>query len=107
MVALVFREIRCLGGCMPKDVTRIIGLRVDGEAVTGVTYADYTEFAHDLLGLEPAGVVDLDIRRMGPGQIDEESLHEFVQRAAGLARAVYGQDPEDVERVDRDLRRLL
>ncbi|MQM08581.1 hypothetical protein Taro_041437 [Colocasia esculenta] len=73
----------------------------------------------NLLGLEPKGD-ELGDRRMvdrvelleslglrGVRQRGEEMLQEFVQRAAGLARAVYGQDPEDQERVDRDLRRFL
>ncbi|MQL81239.1 hypothetical protein Taro_013687, partial [Colocasia esculenta] len=46
------------------DVARIIGLQVDGEAVTGVTYADYTEFAQGLLGLELAREDDLGDPRM-------------------------------------------
>ncbi|MQL80682.1 hypothetical protein Taro_013131, partial [Colocasia esculenta] len=81
-----------------EDVARITGLRVDGKAVTAVTYADYTEFTQDLLGLEPSGADDLGDRRM-VDRTDEES--------AGLTKAVYGQHPEDVERVDRDLRRFL
>ncbi|MQM21344.1 hypothetical protein Taro_054384 [Colocasia esculenta] len=102
-----------------EDVARITGLRVDGEAVTGVTYADYTDFTQSLLGLEPHGD-DLGDRRMvgrvalleslgliGVRQRADESLSAFVERAAGLARLAYGQDREETERVDRDLRRFL
>ncbi|MQL78251.1 hypothetical protein Taro_010666 [Colocasia esculenta] len=102
-----------------EDVARITGLRVDGEAVTGVTYADYTDLAQDLLGLEPHGD-DLNDRRvvgrvtllgsLGLAKVRQradEPLPDFVERAAGLARAVYSQDRTAVERVDRDLRRFL
>ncbi|MQM21131.1 hypothetical protein Taro_054165 [Colocasia esculenta] len=102
-----------------EDVARITGLRVDGEAVTGVTYVDYIDLAQDLLGLEPHGD-DLGDRRMvgrvtllgslGLAKVRQradELLPDFVERAAGLARAAYGQDQTEVERVDRDLRRFL
>ncbi|MQM00087.1 hypothetical protein Taro_032818 [Colocasia esculenta] len=62
-----------------EDVARITGLRVNGEAVTGVTYADYTDLTLQLLGLEPFGQDDHE-RRM---------------------------DNEDTVRADRDLRRFL
>ncbi|MQL72496.1 hypothetical protein Taro_004830 [Colocasia esculenta] len=102
-----------------EDVARITGLRVDGEAVSGITYADYTEHAQDLLGLDPQGDEDGDRRMVGRVALLEalglagvrqrakETLQEYVQRAAGLARAAYGHDPKDTERVDRDLRRFL
>ncbi|MQM14196.1 hypothetical protein Taro_047126 [Colocasia esculenta] len=102
-----------------EDVARITGLRVDGEAVTGVTYADYTDLAQDLLGWELHGD-DLGDRRvvgrvtllgsLGLAKVRQradEPLPDFVERAAGLARAVYSQDRTAVERVDRDLRRFL
>ncbi|MQL75430.1 hypothetical protein Taro_007833 [Colocasia esculenta] len=102
-----------------EDVARITGLRVDGEAVTGVTYADYTDLAQDLLGLEPHGH-DLGDRRMvgrvtllgslGLAKVRQradELLPDFAERAASLARAAYGQDRTEVERVDKDLRRFL
>ncbi|MQL89032.1 hypothetical protein Taro_021599 [Colocasia esculenta] len=76
------------------DSPLITGLRVDGEAVTGVTYADYTEHTHDLLGLEPMGEDELGDQRM----VDRIVLLESL----GLCG-----DPEDRERVDRDLRRIL
>ncbi|MQM05869.1 hypothetical protein Taro_038690 [Colocasia esculenta] len=78
-----------------EDVTQITGLWVDGEVVSGLTYADYIDHVQDLLGLEPFGD-EMGERRM-----------EFVQRAAGLAREAYGQDSEDIGRVDRDLRWFL
>ncbi|MQL99836.1 hypothetical protein Taro_032565, partial [Colocasia esculenta] len=102
-----------------EDVARITGSRVDGEAVTGVTYADYTYLAQDLLGLEPHGD-DLSDRRVvgrvtlleslglaGVRQRADELLPDFVEWAAGLARSAYGQDRVETERVDRDLRRFL
>ncbi|MQL99804.1 hypothetical protein Taro_032532 [Colocasia esculenta] len=62
-----------------EDVARVTGLRVDEEAVTGVTYADYTDLTQRLLGLEPFGQ-DNHERRM---------------------------DVEDIVRADWDLRRFL
>ncbi|MQM08752.1 hypothetical protein Taro_041610 [Colocasia esculenta] len=62
-----------------EDVARIAGLRVEGEAVTGVTYADYTDLTQQLLGLEPFGQDDHE-RKM---------------------------DAEDTVRADRDLCRFL
>ncbi|MQM20248.1 hypothetical protein Taro_053266 [Colocasia esculenta] len=102
-----------------EDVARITGLRMDGEAVTGVTYVDYTDLTQRLLGLEPFGEGDHERRMVGRvslleslgligvRQRAEESLPEFVERAAGLVRTAYGQDAEDVVRADRDLRRFL
>ncbi|MQL81885.1 hypothetical protein Taro_014339 [Colocasia esculenta] len=95
------------GHMMPslEDVARITGLRVDGEAVTGVTYADYTDLAQDLLGLEPHGD-DLGDRRV-VGRVTLLGSLGLAKRAAGLARAAYGQDRTETGRVDRDLRRFL
>ncbi|MQL91306.1 hypothetical protein Taro_023914 [Colocasia esculenta] len=102
-----------------EDVARITGLRVDGEAVTGVTYADYTDLTQRLLGLEPFGEGDHDQRMVGRvalleslglagvRQRADELLPAFVERATGLARAAYDQDAEDTVRADRDLRRFL
>ncbi|MQM00592.1 hypothetical protein Taro_033319 [Colocasia esculenta] len=102
-----------------EDVARITGLRVDGEAVTGVTYADFTDLTQQLLGLEPFGQDDHERRMVGRvallqslglagvRQKADELLPAFVERAAGLARATYGQDAEDTVRADRDLRRFL
>ncbi|MQL70874.1 hypothetical protein Taro_003211 [Colocasia esculenta] len=102
-----------------EDVARITGLRVDGEAVTGVTYADYTDLTQQLLGLEPFGQYDHERRMVGRvallqslglagvRQKADELLPAFAERAAGLARATYGQDAEDTVRADRDLRLFL
>ncbi|MQL93879.1 hypothetical protein Taro_026527 [Colocasia esculenta] len=102
-----------------EDVARITGLRVDGEAVTGVTYADYTDLTQQLLGLEPFGQDDHERRMVGRvallqslglagvRQKADELLPAFVEPAAGLARATYGPDAEDTVRADRDLRRFL
>ncbi|MQL94581.1 hypothetical protein Taro_027237 [Colocasia esculenta] len=82
-----------------EDVARITNLRVDGKGVIGVTYADYTEFTQDLLGLEPVGANDLGDRKM---------VHRVELLEVGDYRgAVYGQDSQDVERADWDLRRFL
>ncbi|MQM14530.1 hypothetical protein Taro_047462 [Colocasia esculenta] len=48
-----------------EDMARITGLRVDGEAVTGVTYVDYTDLTQRLLGLEPFGEGDRERRMVG------------------------------------------
>ncbi|MQL74715.1 hypothetical protein Taro_007080 [Colocasia esculenta] len=102
-----------------EDVARITGLRVDGEAVTGVTYADYTDLTQQLLGLELFGQDDHERRMVGrvallqslglagARQKADELLPAFVERAVGFARATYGQDAEDTVRADRDLRRFL
>ncbi|MQL79776.1 hypothetical protein Taro_012219 [Colocasia esculenta] len=102
-----------------EDVARITGLWVDGEAVTGVTYADYTDLTQQLLGLELFGQDDHErrmVRRVallqslglaGVQKKVDELLPAFVERAAGLARATYGQDAKDTVRADRDLRRFL
>ncbi|MQL68119.1 hypothetical protein Taro_000433 [Colocasia esculenta] len=102
-----------------EDVARITGLRVDGEVVTGVTYADYTDLTQQLLGLEPFGQDDYERRMVGrvallqslglagARQKADELLPAFVERAAGFTRATYGQDAEDTVRADRDLRRFL
>ncbi|MQM16946.1 hypothetical protein Taro_049905 [Colocasia esculenta] len=102
-----------------EDVARITGLRVNGEAMTGVTYADYTDLAQDLLGLEPHGDYLGDRRVVGRvtllgslglakvRQRADELLPDFVEWAAGLARAAYGLDRTETGRVDRDLRRFL
>ncbi|MQL91951.1 hypothetical protein Taro_024562 [Colocasia esculenta] len=102
-----------------EDVARITGLRVDGEAVTGVTDTDYTDLTQRLLGLEPFGQDDHERRMVGRvallqslglagmRQKADELLPTFVERAAGFAWATYGQDAEDIVRADRDLRRFL
>ncbi|MQM19864.1 hypothetical protein Taro_052877, partial [Colocasia esculenta] len=102
-----------------EDVARITGLWVDGEAVTGVTYADYTDLTQQLLGLEQFGQDDHERRMVGRvallqslglagvRQKADELLPAFVEHAAGLARATYGQDAEDTVRADRDLRQFL
>ncbi|MQM13526.1 hypothetical protein Taro_046451, partial [Colocasia esculenta] len=77
-----------------EDVTRITGLQVDEEAVTGVTYVDYTEHTQDLLGMEPMGENEHGDRRMVDCIVLLDNL------------GLWG-DPEDRERADRDLRRFL
>ncbi|MQM10373.1 hypothetical protein Taro_043266 [Colocasia esculenta] len=75
-----------------EDVARIIGLRSD-------------ELGDRRMVGRVALLGSLGLR--GVRQRAEETLPEFMQRAAGLAQAMYGQDPDNEERVDRDLRRFL
>ncbi|MQL88519.1 hypothetical protein Taro_021082 [Colocasia esculenta] len=97
-----------------EDVVRITGLRVDGQAVTGVTYTSYQEPVERLLGLEVRGERSSLVRRtalqaslgvanarhrMGEGQ------EEYMSRLTEDARAVLAEEEGEV--ADRDLRRFL
>ncbi|MQL93954.1 hypothetical protein Taro_026604 [Colocasia esculenta] len=97
-----------------EDVVRITGLRVDGQAVTGVTYTSYQEHVERLLGLEVTRKRSSLVRRMalqaslgvanarhqtGEGQAD------YMDRLTEDARAVLAE--EEGEAADRDLRRFL
>ncbi|MQM11577.1 hypothetical protein Taro_044485 [Colocasia esculenta] len=96
-----------------EDVARITGLWVDGEAVTGVTYADYTDLTQQLLGLEPFGQDDHERRMVGRvallqslGLAGVRQMSFFLPLWSG-PRETYGPDAEDTVRADRDLRRFL
>ncbi|MQL98929.1 hypothetical protein Taro_031648 [Colocasia esculenta] len=95
-------------------VARITSLRVDGQAVTGVTYTSSQEQAERLLGLavtrersslvprtglqESLGVANA-CHRTGEGQAD------YMARLTEDARAALAE--EEGEAVDRDLRQFL
>ncbi|MQM18451.1 hypothetical protein Taro_051443, partial [Colocasia esculenta] len=97
-----------------EDVARITGLRVDGQAVTGVTYTSYQEMVERLLGLEVTrersslvprtrlqaslGVADAR-HQIGEGQA------EYMARLTVDARAALAE--EEGAAADRDLRRFL
>ncbi|MQL79643.1 hypothetical protein Taro_012103 [Colocasia esculenta] len=97
-----------------EDVVRITDLRVDGQAVTGVTYMSYQEPVERLLGLEvreersslvrrtalqaSLGVANAR-HRTGEGQAD------YMARLTKDARAVLAEEEGDA--ADRDLRRFL
>ncbi|MQL79204.1 hypothetical protein Taro_011642 [Colocasia esculenta] len=98
----------------PDDVVRVTGLRVDGQAVTGVTYTSYQEQEERLLGLEVRGERSSLVQRTalqaslgvanarhrtGEGQAD------YMARLTEDARAVLAEEEQDV--ADRDLRRFL
>ncbi|MQM21122.1 hypothetical protein Taro_054156 [Colocasia esculenta] len=97
-----------------KDVVRINGLRVDGQAVIGTTYTSYHEPVERLLELEVRGErsslvgrtalqASLGIasarHRTGEGQA------EYLARLTEDARAVLAE--AEGEAADRDLRRFL
>ncbi|MQM07393.1 hypothetical protein Taro_040232 [Colocasia esculenta] len=97
-----------------EDVVQITGLRVDGQAVTGVTYTSYQEPVERLLGLEVRGERSLLVQRTalqaslgvvnarhrtGEGQAD------YMARLTQDARAVLAEEEGDA--ADRDLRRFL
>ncbi|MQM02900.1 hypothetical protein Taro_035672 [Colocasia esculenta] len=97
-----------------EDVARITDLRVDGQAVTGVTYTIYQEMVERLLGLEVTrersslvprtrlqaslGVADAR-HQTGEGQAD------YMARLTADARAVLAE--EEGAATDCDLRRFL
>ncbi|MQL88508.1 hypothetical protein Taro_021071 [Colocasia esculenta] len=97
-----------------EDVARITGLRVDGQAVTGVTYTSYQEMVERLLGLEVTrersslvprtrlqaslGVADA-CHQTGEGQA------EYMARLTADARAALAE--EEGAAADRDFRRFL
>ncbi|MQM16163.1 hypothetical protein Taro_049116 [Colocasia esculenta] len=97
-----------------EDVVRITGLRVDGQAVTGVTYTSYQEQVERWLKLEVRGERSSLVRRTalqeslgvanachrtGEGQAD------YMARLTEDARAVLAEEEGDA--ADRDLRRFL
>ncbi|MQM06491.1 hypothetical protein Taro_039311 [Colocasia esculenta] len=97
-----------------EDVVRITGLRVDGQAVTGVTYTSYQEQVERLLGLEVRGERSSLVQRtalqasLGVANARHrtgESQAEYMARLTEDARAVLAE--EEGEAADRDLRRFL
>ncbi|MQM14745.1 hypothetical protein Taro_047681 [Colocasia esculenta] len=97
-----------------EDVARITGLRVDGQAVTGVTYTSYQEMAERLLGLEVTRERPSLVPRMrlqaSLGVADArhqtgEGQTEYMARLTADARAALAE--EEGAAADRDLRRFL
>ncbi|MQL83541.1 hypothetical protein Taro_016035 [Colocasia esculenta] len=97
-----------------EDVVRITGLRVDGQAVTGVTYTSYQEMVERLLVLE----VTWERSSLVPGTRLQASLGvadarhqtgegqaEYMARLTADARAVLAE--EEGAAADRDLRHFL
>ncbi|MQM18438.1 hypothetical protein Taro_051429 [Colocasia esculenta] len=104
------------GHMMPtlEDVVQITGLRVDGQAVTGVTYTSYQEPVEKLLGLEVRGerssLVQWTALQASLGVANArhrtgESQAEYMARLTEDARAVLAE--EEGEAADRDLQRFL
>ncbi|MQM14465.1 hypothetical protein Taro_047397 [Colocasia esculenta] len=97
-----------------EDVVRITGLRMDGQAVTGVTYTSYQESVERLLGLEVRGERSSPVQRialqasLGVANARHrmgESQAEYMAQLTEDARAVLAE--EEGEAADRDLRRFL
>ncbi|MQL96702.1 hypothetical protein Taro_029378 [Colocasia esculenta] len=97
-----------------EDVARITGLRVDGQAVTGVTYTGYQEMAERLLGLEVtrerSSLVPRTRLQASLGVVDArhqtgEGQAEYMARLTADARAALAE--EEGAAADRDLRRFL
>ncbi|MQL72063.1 hypothetical protein Taro_004390 [Colocasia esculenta] len=97
-----------------EDVAQITGLRVDGQAVTGVTYPSYQELAEWLLGLEVTRERSSLVQRMrlqaSLGVADtrhqtREGQVDYMARLTEDARAALAE--EEGEAADRDLRRFL
>ncbi|MQL97036.1 hypothetical protein Taro_029721, partial [Colocasia esculenta] len=97
-----------------EDVARITGLRVDGQAVTGVTYTSYQELAERFLGLEVtrerSSLVERTRLQASLGVVDVrhqtgEGQAEYMARLTADARAALAE--EEGAAADRDLRRFL
>ncbi|MQL83494.1 hypothetical protein Taro_015997 [Colocasia esculenta] len=97
-----------------EDVVRIIGLRVDGQAVTWVTYTSYQKPVERLLGFEVRGERSSLVQRtalqasLGVANALHrmaESQAEYMARLTEDARAVLAE--EEGEATDRDLRHFL
>ncbi|MQM16007.1 hypothetical protein Taro_048960 [Colocasia esculenta] len=97
-----------------EDVARNTGLRVDGQAVTGVTYTSYQEMLGRLLGLEVtrerSSLVPRTRLQASLGVADArhqtgEVQAEYMARLTADARAALAE--EEGAGADRDLRRFL
>ncbi|MQM03943.1 hypothetical protein Taro_036730 [Colocasia esculenta] len=97
-----------------EDVVRITGLRVDGQAVTGVTYTSYQELAERLLGLAVTWEKSSLIPRTGlqaslgvasTRHETSESQADYMTWMMEDARAALAEEEGAV--ADRDLRRFL
>ncbi|MQL69892.1 hypothetical protein Taro_002191 [Colocasia esculenta] len=97
-----------------EDMVRITGLRVDGQAVTGVTYTSYQELAERLLGLavtrEKLSLISRTGLQASLGVASAcheigESQANYMTRMTEDARAALAE--EEGAAADRDLRRFL
>ncbi|MQM14549.1 hypothetical protein Taro_047481 [Colocasia esculenta] len=97
-----------------EDMARIIGLRVDGQAVTGFTYTSYQELAERLLGLavtrERSSLVPRTRLQASLGVADArhqtgEGQADYMARLTEDARVALAE--EEGAAADRDLRRFL
>ncbi|MQL69568.1 hypothetical protein Taro_001879 [Colocasia esculenta] len=97
-----------------EDVVRITGLRVDGQAVTGVTYTSYQKMVERLLGLEVtrerSSLVPRTRLQASLGVADArhqtgEGQAEYMARLTADARAALAE--EEGAAADHDLRRFL
>ncbi|MQM00683.1 hypothetical protein Taro_033419 [Colocasia esculenta] len=97
-----------------EDVVRVTGLRVDGQAVTGVTYTSYQEMVERLLGLEVtrerSSLVPRTRLQASLGVADTrhqtgEGQAEYMARLTADARAALAE--EEGAAADRDLRHFL
>ncbi|MQL84033.1 hypothetical protein Taro_016539 [Colocasia esculenta] len=97
-----------------EDVVRITGLRIDGQAVTGVTYTSYQELAERLLGLAVTQEKSSLIQRtglqasLGVASVRHEtgeSQADYMTWMTEDARAALAE--EEGAAADRDLRRFL
>ncbi|MQL88670.1 hypothetical protein Taro_021230 [Colocasia esculenta] len=97
-----------------EDVARITGLRVDGQAVTGVTYTSYQELAERLLGLDvtrerssliPRMKLQASLGVVSARHQTGESQADYMARMTEDARAALAE--EEGVAADRDLRRFL
>ncbi|MQL97799.1 hypothetical protein Taro_030503 [Colocasia esculenta] len=97
-----------------EDVARITGLRVDGQAVTGVTYTSYQEMVEKLLGLkvtrERSSLVPRTRLQASLGVADArhqtgEGQAEYMAQLTSNARAALAE--EEGAAADHDLRRFL
>ncbi|MQM23824.1 hypothetical protein Taro_056894 [Colocasia esculenta] len=97
-----------------EDVVRIIGLRVDGQAVTGTTYTSYQEPVERLLGLavrgERSSLVGRTVLQASLGVASArcqtgEGQAEYMDRMTEDARAAMAEEEGDA--ADMDLGRFL
>ncbi|MQL91590.1 hypothetical protein Taro_024205 [Colocasia esculenta] len=97
-----------------EDVAQITGLRVDGQAVTGVTYTSYQEMVERFLGLEvtrersslvPRTRLQASLGVENARHQTGEGQAEYMARLTADARAALAE--EEGAAADRDLRRFL
>ncbi|MQL73431.1 hypothetical protein Taro_005773 [Colocasia esculenta] len=87
-----------------EDMVQITGLRVDGQAVTGVTYTSYQEPVERLLGLERTALQE-SLGVANARHWTGEGQANYMAHLTEDARAVLEEEEGDA--ADRDLRRFL